>query len=83
MIVYIVATDVFGTEEFPQYNIADLNSGIAFIVLFTRGKPLQWKEINTHTHTHTHTLTRYQQHSNSVVRKNRNLLINNKLTINY
>ena len=55
MIVYIVATDVFGTEEFPQYNIADLNSGIAFIVLFTRGKPLQWKEINTHTHTHTHT----------------------------
>ena len=51
MIVYIVATDVFGTEGFPQYNIADLNSGIAFIVLFSRGKPLQWKEINTHTHT--------------------------------
>ena len=81
MIVYIVATDVFGTEGFPQYNIADLNSGIAFIVLFSWGKPLQWKEINTHTHTHT--LTRYQQHSNSVVRKNRNLLINNTLTINY
>ena len=59
MIVYDVATKVIGTEEFLQYNIAELNSGITFIVLFSQEKPLRWKETNTHnTHTHTHTHTR-------------------------
>ena len=28
MIVYDVVTKLLGTELFPQYNIADLNSGI-------------------------------------------------------
>ena len=55
MIVYDVATKVLGTEEFLQHNIADLNSGVIFIVLFSQEKPLQQKEINTHTHAHTHT----------------------------
>ena len=54
MIVYDVATKVLGTELFPQHNIADLNSVITFIVLFSQEKPLGCKEINTHTHTHTH-----------------------------
>ena len=58
MIVYDVATKVLGTEEFLQHNIAELNSGITYIVLFSQEKPLRWKEINTHhTHTHTHTHT--------------------------
>ena len=55
MIVYDVATKELDTESFPQHTIADLNSGITFIVLFSQEKPLRWKEINTHTHTHTHT----------------------------
>ena len=54
MIVYDVATKVLDTEISPQHNIADLISGITFIVLFSQEKPLLWKEINTHTHTHTH-----------------------------
>ena len=41
MIVYDVATKVLGTELFPQHSIADLNSGITFIVLFSQEKPLQ------------------------------------------
>ena len=60
MIVYDVATKVPDTESFPQHNIAGLISGITFIVLFNREKPLRWKEINnsrTHRHTHTHTHT--------------------------
>ena len=40
MSVYDVATMVLDTELFPQHNIADLNSGIAFIVLFSQEKPL-------------------------------------------
>ena len=51
MIVYDVATNVLDTEKFPQQTIADLNSDIAFIVLFSQGKLLRWKEINTRTHT--------------------------------
>ena len=41
MIAYTVETKVFGTEEFPQHNIADLNSGITFIVLLKQEKPLR------------------------------------------
>ena len=41
MIVYDAATKVLGKEEFPQHNIADLNSGITFIVLFSQEKPLR------------------------------------------
>ena len=33
MIVFDVAKKVLDTEKFPQHNIADLNSGISFIVL--------------------------------------------------
>ena len=51
MIVHDVATKVLGAVEFPQHNIADLNSGITFIVLLTQEKPLRWKEIKTHTRT--------------------------------
>ena len=57
MTVYDVATKVLDTELFPPHNIADLISGITFIVLLSQEKPLRWKEINTHTHTHTHTHT--------------------------
>ena len=49
MIVYDVATKVLDTEISPQHNIADLISGITFIVLFSQGKPLRWKEINIET----------------------------------
>ena len=35
MIVYDVVTKVIDTELFPQHNIADLNSGITLIVLFS------------------------------------------------
>ena len=41
MIVYDAATEVLGTELFPQHKIADLNSGTTFIVLFSQEKPLQ------------------------------------------
>ena len=41
MIVYDVATKVLGTELFPQHNHADLNSGITFIVLLSKEKPLR------------------------------------------
>ena len=51
MIVYDVATKVVGTEDFPQHNIAELNSDTTFINLFSQEKPLRWKEINTHTQT--------------------------------
>ena len=50
MTVYDVATKVLGTEEFLQHNMAELNSGTAFIVLFSQEKPLRWKGINTLTH---------------------------------
>ena len=40
MIAYDVATKVLDTELFPQYTIADLNSGITF-VLFSQEKPLR------------------------------------------
>ena len=49
MIVYDIATKVLDRESFPQHAIADLSSGITFIVLFSQEKPLWWKEINTHT----------------------------------
>ena len=57
MIVYDVAMKVLDTGSFPQHNIAGLISGITFIFLLSREKPLWWKEINTYTHTHTHTHT--------------------------
>ena len=41
MIVYDVATKVLDTQLFSQHNIADFNSGIIFIVLFSHEKPLQ------------------------------------------
>ena len=55
MLVYDMATKVFGIELFPHHNIADLNSSITFIILLSQEKPLRRKKINTHTHTHTHT----------------------------
>ena len=56
MIVFDVVTKVLGTEEFPQHNIAELNSGTTLIVLLSQEEPSRWKEINTQTHTRTHTL---------------------------
>ena len=41
MVVYDMATKVLDTELFPQYNIADLNYGITFNVLFSQVKPLR------------------------------------------
>ena len=41
MIVYDVAPKVFDTGKFPQHTIADLNSGIIFIVLLSQEKPLR------------------------------------------
>ena len=41
-----------------ENSIVDLNSGIAFIVLFSQEKSLRWKEIHTHIRTHTHTHNR-------------------------
>ena len=61
LIVDDVVTKERDLELFPQHNIADLNSGITFIVFFSQKKPLRWEEINTHTHTHTHMLpTKFQ-----------------------
>ena len=40
MTVYNVTTKVLGIELFPQHNIANLNSGITFIVLFSQEKYL-------------------------------------------
>ena len=57
MIAYTVETKVLGTEEFPQHNIADLNSGITFIVLLKEEKPLR-RIGNNHTHTDTPTHNR-------------------------
>ena len=61
MIVYDVATKVRDTELFPQYNIADLNSGIT-LVLFSQEQALRWKEINTHIYTHQQQLTASLKH---------------------
>ena len=41
MIANDVATKVLDTEIFPQHTIADLNSGIKFIVLFSQEKTLR------------------------------------------
>ena len=41
MIAYDVATKVLDTEIFPQHTIADLISGITFIVLSSQEKPLR------------------------------------------
>ena len=41
MIVYDMAAKVLGRELFPKHNIADLNSGITFIALFSQEKPLR------------------------------------------
>ena len=41
MIVYGVVTKVLDTELFPQHSIADLNSGIAIIVLLSQEKHLR------------------------------------------
>ena len=38
---YDVVTKALDTELFPQNIIADLNSGITFIVLFNQEKPLR------------------------------------------
>ena len=57
MIVYDVMAKALDTESFPQQNIADLISGMTFVVLLSQETPLRWKEINPHTHTHTHTQT--------------------------
>ena len=40
MIVYDVAAKDLDTEIFPQHDIAELISGITFIVLFSQEKPL-------------------------------------------
>ena len=56
MIVYNVATRVLGTELFPQYDIAKLNTVITFAVLFSQEKPLRGKEIDTPTRPHMHSL---------------------------
>ena len=61
MTAYDVATKVLDKELFSQHNIAGLNSGITFIVLFSQEKPLRRKKINTNTHTHTHTHTHTQR----------------------
>ena len=39
MIAFEVETKVLDTEIFPQYAIADLNSSITIIVLFSQEKP--------------------------------------------
>ena len=49
MIVFEVETKDLDTEIFPQYAIADLNSSITIIVLFSQEKSSWWKEINTRT----------------------------------
>ena len=41
MIVYDVVTKILDTEIFLPYNIAELNSSITFIVLFSQEKPLR------------------------------------------
>ena len=49
MIVFEVETKVLDTEIFPHHTITDLNSGITFIVLFSKDKPLRGRK-NTHRH---------------------------------
>ena len=61
MIFYDVATKELDTELFLQYNIADLNSGITLIVLFSQEKPTV--KGNKHTHT-TYTATERERESN-------------------
>ena len=41
MIANDVVTKVLDTEIFPQHIIADLETGITFIVLFSQEKPLR------------------------------------------
>ena len=41
VIVYDVATEILDTGIFPQHTIADLNSEITFIVLFSQEKPIR------------------------------------------
>ena len=37
---WLETTKLLDTELFPQHHIADLNSGITFVVLFSQWKPL-------------------------------------------
>ena len=69
MIVYDMVMNVLDTKWFPQHNIADLISGITFIVLFQSGEASTVegnKHINTHTHTYTHTHTHTHTNTQSV-----------------
>ena len=59
MIVYEVATEQLDAK----HTIADLNSGITFIVLFQSGEAFT-VEGNKHTQTHTHTHTHTRKHAN-------------------
>ena len=59
MITYDVATKVLDSEIFPQHPIADIISGITFIVLFSQEMSYThtYTRTRTHAHTHTHTHT--------------------------
>ena len=65
MIVCDVETKVLDTEKFQEHTIADRNSDITFISLFSQKRPLRWKEINTHTHSHAYTHTHTHTHTRS------------------
>ena len=70
MIVYDVATKVLDEEVFPLQNIADLISGITFIVLFSQAKSFtvkgnKHKDTHPHTHMHTNTLCIMHTHKHT------------------
>ena len=52
MTVFDAEAKVLSTEIFTQHTIADLNSDITFIVLFTQEKPLRRTVVDTNTYTH-------------------------------
>ena len=53
MIVYEMVMNLLDTKWFPQHNIADLISGITFIVLF-QSREASTVEGNKHTQIHTY-----------------------------
>ena len=66
VVITTTPTRHHGATWRTENTTADLNSGIAFIILFSQKKSLRWKEIHTHTHTsHTHTHTHAHTHTHT------------------
>ena len=81
MIAFDAETKVFDIEVFSKHNIADLNSGITFI-LFSQEKPLGWKGINTKQTKNTEDIKAFSKPSQSSKMESFADVVNSFLSLN-